>query len=50
VVVEENQAEELEKLANYIVYQAFFADKIRYKENTGLVIYNPGCIWIKTQF
>jgi hypothetical protein len=39
VVVEKDHVEELEKLAQYIVHPTFFADKIRYKEDTGSVIY-----------
>ena len=39
VVVKENHLEELDKLAQYIVHPTFFADKIRYKEDTGSVIY-----------
>ena len=48
VVVEENHSEELEKMAclrathrqaQYIVHPTFFADKIRYKEDTRSVIY-----------
>ena len=39
VVVEENHPDELEKIAQYIVHPTFFADKIRYKEDTGSVIY-----------
>jgi len=39
VVVEENHSEELESLAQYIVHPTFFADKIRYNEDTGTVIY-----------
>lgn len=39
VVVEENHSEELEKLAQYIVHPTFFANKIRYNQDTGSVIY-----------
>jgi len=39
VVVEENHSEKLENLAQYIVHPTFFADKIRYNEDTGTVIY-----------
>lgn len=37
--VAENRSEELEKLAQYIVHPTFFANKIKYNEDTGSVIY-----------
>jgi len=39
MVLEENHSKELENLAQYIVHPTFFADKIRYNQDTGTVIY-----------
>ena len=39
VKVEENHSDQLEKIAQYIVHPTFFADKIKYNQDTGSVIY-----------
>lgn len=39
VVVEEDNAVELEKMAQYIVHPTFFANKIRYNKDTGKASY-----------
>jgi hypothetical protein len=39
LVVEKNHSDEPEKMAQYIVHPTFFADKIRYNEERGSVIY-----------